>query len=440
MPALYAHSEARRVKIDFSAPAHGHNAADHNQGAELAPSQRHDGTQDMGSAGGGNRVLLLRMLDWNTRGEVLIHRLSQEIARMLGKQGREHEAAQAIVRAATIHDMVGRNASWGFAFVELVTAEVSSRRRPLLLINRLLNSGQLATALLSFLLSRESQPQGFLIADRPIGASFASSSAFVPFPAGPLGGEFLLRASRNGGIGSDAVDKPDGQWVAYNHEHAGAIEAVPKGAHPIHDDGLLPAMSAEVRMLLGSLAGRLPGTAESSTSTPAPPSAGMVTISNVMQPIKIGAPIAMPKVTRKADEAGFVTQDRRNILGDDDEEQDLVGKDTVLLSRSKSWSPAACSILCQTLTCCAAKGAHIVPPTSGSRKVKTGWTRLLSRDLGNLLTLWITDRQKHLQMEYEAVGAGRACSGSSIDCRTQQWRRTTERHLVCQCDIGIAAA
>jgi hypothetical protein len=65
------------------------------------------------------------MLDWNTRGEEIIWRTSEEIARMLKKQGKEKEAEDCIVRVATIQDKAGRGASWGFAFVELVTSEVS---------------------------------------------------------------------------------------------------------------------------------------------------------------------------------------------------------------------------------------------------------------------------------------------------------------------------
>jgi RNA-binding protein 5/10 len=133
MPALFSHSEARRVKIDFSKPVAptgtGLNSAqgvsaDYVHSNDVAPARRHDGTRDIGPPGGGKRVLLLRMLDWNTRGEEIIRRLSQEIARMIGKQGKEQEAQTGIVRVATIHDKTGRGASWGFAFVELVTTEV----------------------------------------------------------------------------------------------------------------------------------------------------------------------------------------------------------------------------------------------------------------------------------------------------------------------------
>jgi RNA-binding protein 5/10 len=127
MPALYAHSQAHKVKIDFSAPlgASASNGAGPIDISTLEPARRHDGTRHIGQPGGGKRVLLLRMLDWNTRGEEIIWRISQEIARLLHKQGEDKEAEGCIVRAATIQDKAGRGASWGFAFVELVTPEVS---------------------------------------------------------------------------------------------------------------------------------------------------------------------------------------------------------------------------------------------------------------------------------------------------------------------------
>ena len=125
MPALYAHSEAQKVKIDFSTPLGVSNAGPGDHSQPLEPARRHDGTRHIGQPGGGKRVLLFRMLDWHTRGEEIIWRTSQEIARLLNKIGIEKEAESCIVRVATIQDKAGRGASWGFAFVELVTSEVS---------------------------------------------------------------------------------------------------------------------------------------------------------------------------------------------------------------------------------------------------------------------------------------------------------------------------
>ena len=177
-----------------------------------------------------------------------------------------------------------------------------------------------------------------MIADRPIGISFANPAAFGPVTAGPLGGQFILRATRNGGIGSETIDGPEGTWCAYTQEGAGAVEFLPESGFSIGEDGSIPPIPTTLRALLGSLAGRVPGS-EPGKSATAPPIAGMVSIANIMQPIKLGAgAIAMPKQARKADEAGLAANDgKRNVLGDDDEEEDLVGKDTVLLSRSKSY-------------------------------------------------------------------------------------------------------
>jgi RNA-binding protein 5/10 len=131
MPALYAHSEAQKVKIDFSTPLGISNASGPTDTQQLEPARRHDGTRHIGQPGGGKRVLLFRMLDWNTRGDEIIWRTSQEIARLLNKVGREKEAEGCIVRVATIQDKAGRGASWGFAFVELVTSEVGLHVYPI---------------------------------------------------------------------------------------------------------------------------------------------------------------------------------------------------------------------------------------------------------------------------------------------------------------------
>lgn len=155
--------------------------------------------------------------------------------------------------------------------------------------------------------------------------------------AGPLGGQFILRASRNGGLGSETIDGSEGSWCAYTQEGAGAIEVLPESGLPIGEDGSIPPIPIELRTLLGSLAGKNTGSEPGRIAVP-PPTAEMVSIANIMQPIKLGTgAIGMPKQARKADEAGLVANDgRRNVLGDDEEEQDLVGKDTVLLSRSGS--------------------------------------------------------------------------------------------------------
>lgn len=130
MPALYEHSDPRKVKIDFAAAQPGPGGPPqpvpyHDSSAQPLLPPRHDGAKDIGPFGGGNRVLLLQGLDWGTGGEEIIRRLSYEIARMLGKTGREREAELSICRVALIRDKSGFKKNWGFAFVELITAEVS---------------------------------------------------------------------------------------------------------------------------------------------------------------------------------------------------------------------------------------------------------------------------------------------------------------------------
>ena len=80
--------------------------------------------RDIGAPGGGKRVLLMRGMNYHTTGEEMIRRLSHEIARLVGKPGRERDAETAIVRVVRIVDRETRN-SWGFGFVELATPEVS---------------------------------------------------------------------------------------------------------------------------------------------------------------------------------------------------------------------------------------------------------------------------------------------------------------------------
>jgi RNA-binding protein 5/10 len=130
MPALFAHSDPKKVKIDFSTPL----------GAPADPSNSHggqwsgghhagrppsDAMRDIGSPGGGKRVLLLRGMNYHTTGEEVMRRISHEIARLVGKVGRERDAETAIVRVVRIVDREARNI-WGFGFVELATPEVST--------------------------------------------------------------------------------------------------------------------------------------------------------------------------------------------------------------------------------------------------------------------------------------------------------------------------
>ena len=126
MPALYEHSSPRKVKIDFSAPVG--SISNDTSGSHSAPTYQarpaHDGMRDIGSPGNGQRVLLLRGLNYHSKGDEIVWRLSQEIARLVGKVGREKEAEGTICRLVLIVDRAARS-SWGYGFVELATPEVS---------------------------------------------------------------------------------------------------------------------------------------------------------------------------------------------------------------------------------------------------------------------------------------------------------------------------
>jgi len=186
-----------------------------------------------------------------------------------------------------------------------------------------LTSPQLALALLPFLISPACQPQGFLISQFPIAASFANPVAFVPIPAGPLGGEHLVRASRLGGLGGESIDKPDGKWCGYWHEQGGAIETLARGGRAIEENGELSKITLDQRGFLGEYAGSSapPPSALAATMNTAP--TGLINISSVaMQPIKVGVEEATASASSK------------NVLADDEESQE--DRDTVLLSRSES--------------------------------------------------------------------------------------------------------
>ncbi|KLT41040.1 hypothetical protein CC85DRAFT_329392 [Cutaneotrichosporon oleaginosum] len=332
MPALFAHSEPRRVKIDFAG-----SRLDDAPTPVPQLGARHDGTRDIGQPGGGSRVLLLRGLDPGTYAGEVVRRLAEEITRMLGK-GTQRDAEACISRVVMIVDRASA-ISWGFAFVELVTPE-------------------LASALMPFLFLPQHQPTGFLISGVPIAASFANVNAFIPTPCGPMGGQFLLRAAADGGIGATTITSPDGEYCTYWHQQAGAVETLPRGAPPVPARGASIELSDETRRFLGNLGGKwkppkaaasasgvVNSPTESSTSaqaaeTPTGPLVGG------MQPIKIGFGNAIKK---KPKEEPVMVEIMSKALVDDNDEVDLVGKDSTLPSRTK--------------------GAHIVPPTSTSRKV-----------------------------------------------------------------------
>jgi RNA-binding protein 5/10 len=153
----------------------------------------------------------------------------------------------------------------------------------------------------------------------------------MPVPAGPLGSEYLVQAARSGGMGSATIDDPDSQWVGYWHEQAGFEEMIPKLAPKICDNGTFE-LTTSLRGFLGHLSGPTSGqqVATSTEETAAPKVTGPISISMTgMQPIKIGA-FAKGK---RLEEEGFVASPVKNLLEGDD--ADVVGKDSVLLSRSE---------------------------------------------------------------------------------------------------------
>lgn len=191
---------------------------------------------------------------------------------------------------------------------------------------------QLAAALVPFLLSPEKQPHGFEISGYPVAASFANLSSFLPVPADAVVKDHTLRASKSGGIGSNSLAKGSGRFVSYWHEGAGVSEAAPIGAVGIDEEGNIGEIPADLKKLLGSLAG--PPTNPSSQHPSHPmglASSGPISISiGGINPINIGG-----GKTRKREEEGFKVMPSKVVL--DDEEEDMVGTDSVLLSRSKPY-------------------------------------------------------------------------------------------------------
>ncbi|OCF30828.1 hypothetical protein I316_07551 [Kwoniella heveanensis BCC8398] len=318
MPALYAHSEPRKVKIDFSSqppPAQPSGQREQPAAQTYTPPPMyarpaHDGMRDISTPGDGNRVLLLRGLDSNTTAKEIIVRMSHEVARMMGRTGQEAAAESTIVRVILIVDRFARS-SWGYAFVELSTAE-------------------LASAMLPFLLTPQHQPNGFIINHVPVAASFANPDSFVPVTAGPLGGEFIVRPSRNGGLASSTIDKPEGQWCAYWHQQAGAVETVPRGAPLISENGIIE-LTPDHRTFLGVLAG-VPPQAKLIAPSIDLTQTGMapINIGGGLQPIKFGG-----SKGKKKEEIAMIPISGKNLLGDEEEEVDLIGKDTIAKNISK---------------------------------------------------------------------------------------------------------
>jgi hypothetical protein len=341
----------------------------------------------------------------------VVRRLAEEITRMLGR-GTQRDAEACISRVAMIVDRASA-ISWGFAFVELVTPE-------------------LASALMPFLFLPQHQPTGFLISGVPIAASFANANAFIPTPSGPMGGQFLLRAAANGGLGASTIDTPDGEFCTYWHQQAGAVETIPRGALPVPAHGASLELGDETRRFLGNLAGKwkppkvaaAPSAASSlpsgsSTAAPAAetPSGPLI---GGMQPIKIGFGNAIKK--KPKEEPAMVEIMSKGFV-DDNDEVDLVGKDSVLLSRSKSVGSPFADLLSQGRTHC--------PPNVNQSE---GKHTVLSATLPGASAHVTLGRRLHQQVEHQAERA--VCATA-----TQGTQRSASRCLRCKrCAGGTSAS
>lgn len=98
-------------------------------------------------------------------------------------------------------------------------------------------------------------------------------------------------------------------------------------------------MTPQMRSFLGVYAGKVDQVEEKAPVAPV----GMINIANVMQPIKIGTGFAIGSIGKGKKEEGIAGPSRKNLF-DDEDEVDTVGKDTVLLSRSKF--PTFCNVKC----------------------------------------------------------------------------------------------
>lgn len=125
---------------------------------------------------------------------------------------------------------------------------------------------------------------------------------------------------RQGGIGSTLIDQPEGLWCSYWHQQGGAVQIIPRNNLAISDTGVPLEMTPHLREFLGQLAGLPPA-----------PSVGIViphfglVEGAAMVPIKMG-------VKKKKEEPMMVDLSSRNILGEDEVEED---KDSQLVSRSE---------------------------------------------------------------------------------------------------------
>lgn len=200
VPALTPFCQTMNVRIDYSA---GRSTSQRDPNDWNGP----DGMRDIGPPGNGNRVLLIRGFGPHTSQEELRDRLGAEIVRLVssasGSSSSDDTVADgrpAIERVVLLRQR-SHKTSTGLAFVQVTSPD-------------------LAGALLAHLLSREAQPVGFVVNDRPAACSFARPDSFVATAdeKEPENTSWLIRASPDGGIGN-------GQgWIQYRDERLGASE------------------------------------------------------------------------------------------------------------------------------------------------------------------------------------------------------------------------
>lgn len=102
--------QGRRIKIDFSQSAHPPGLGRRHQA--------NDGTRDIGNTQA--PVVLLRGLDLSSSPDIIAQGLR-------ASAGSEKEGAKGMKRVILIKDKYS-NASWGFAFVEFIDAQVCLMR------------------------------------------------------------------------------------------------------------------------------------------------------------------------------------------------------------------------------------------------------------------------------------------------------------------------
>lgn len=206
--------------------------------------------------------------------EEIRDRLGAEIVRLGAPLHAITDGRYAIQRVVLIRNKYTKSCL-GFGFVQLATP-------------------QLATALLSHLLSRTAQPVGFVINARPVACSFANVNAFADIGPGGLSEPWCFPMRNRdrvlGGIGGPAPEgETDGlSWVKYWDDTCGASDlAVSPGSDAT---AVEPALQA----FLDSLAASDPTvTKENPSSAPTsgagtPLAPGALVGAIKMVPLKIG--------------------------------------------------------------------------------------------------------------------------------------------------------